>query len=111
MIEQYLSNTNEIATVLILPKILELNKAYMIDQSIHQRACMHATCICLALNIMDTYGMGIITLHVAMWWTSARSKIHNLFLLYTYKRIRIYDDDDTVHMVGWLAGLPFYSTQ
>jgi len=27
MIEQYLSNTNEIATVLILPKILELNKA------------------------------------------------------------------------------------
>ena len=27
MIEQYLSNTNEIATVLILPKILELNEA------------------------------------------------------------------------------------
>jgi len=27
MIEQYLLNTNEIATVLILPKILELNKA------------------------------------------------------------------------------------
>jgi len=27
MIEQYLSNTNEITTVLILPKILELNKA------------------------------------------------------------------------------------
>jgi hypothetical protein len=27
MIGQYLSNTNEIATVLILPKILELNKA------------------------------------------------------------------------------------
>ena len=27
MIEQYLSNTNEIATVLILSKILELNKA------------------------------------------------------------------------------------
>ena len=29
MIEQYLSNTNEIATVLILPKILELNKAIL----------------------------------------------------------------------------------
>ena len=28
MIEQYLSNTNEIATVLVLPKILELNKDY-----------------------------------------------------------------------------------
>ena len=27
MIEQYLANTNEIATVLILPKILKLNKA------------------------------------------------------------------------------------
>jgi len=31
MIEQYLSNTNEIATVLILPKILELNKAYIAE--------------------------------------------------------------------------------
>jgi len=30
MIEQYLSNTNEIATVLILPKILELNKALVL---------------------------------------------------------------------------------
>ena len=29
MIEQYLSNTNEIATVLVLSKILELNKAQL----------------------------------------------------------------------------------
>ena len=33
MIEQYLSNTNEIATVLILPKNLELNNA-LVDPSV-----------------------------------------------------------------------------
>ena len=45
MIKQYLSNTNEIATVLILPKILELNKAH--DQ-VGKRICEPFHCFLIS---------------------------------------------------------------
>jgi len=40
VIEQYLSNTNEIATGLILPKILELNKALTYKHQFFQRSAL-----------------------------------------------------------------------
>jgi len=75
------------------------------NQSI--RACMHATWV--ALNIMDIRSNQSIRLHVAMWWSSARSKIHSLF--YIYKRIRIYIWYMMMVQYTWLAGLPFSFTQ
>jgi hypothetical protein len=41
MIEQYLSSTNEIATVLILPKILELNKALTVKSRVTKTGVIH----------------------------------------------------------------------
>jgi hypothetical protein len=51
---------------------------------------------------MDTYDLSIMRLHVAMWWSSARSKIHTLF--YIYKRIRIYIWYMMMVHYTWLAG-------